>query len=177
MGGYGSGLWRSGSKKATAEDCLVLNTDKLARGRLLYSGVHSYGTLNWTNTVTGEKVSSCGYEVNTLNPSASWFRVFYTLTQTDEKVDYTIRFTTTNPNFGGTRWWYICPLLVNGRSCSRRVGKLYLPPGGKYYGCRVCYNLTYTSCQDSHKYDRMFAMLANDTGTTPAMVKRVLSRR
>jgi len=31
------------------------------------------------------------------------------------------------------------------------VGKLYLPPGGKYFGCRHCYNLTYKSCQESDK--------------------------
>ena len=174
MGGYGSGLWRSGSKKATAEDCLVLNTDKLARDRLLYSGEHSNGTLTWTNTATGEKVSSCGYEVNTLNPSASWFRVSYVITQNDEKVDCTIRLTTTRPTFGGIRWWFICPIVADGKPCNRRAGKLYLPPGGKYYGCRVCYSLTYTSCQESHKYDRMFAMLAKETEIMPGEIKRLL---
>jgi hypothetical protein len=40
------------------------------------------------------------------------------------------------------------------------VGKLYLPPGGRYYGCRHCYDLTYTSCQESHKYDGMWRALA-----------------
>jgi hypothetical protein len=35
--------------------------------------------------------------------------------------------------------------------CGRRVGKLYLPPGGRYYGCRQCHDLTYTSCQQSDK--------------------------
>jgi hypothetical protein len=40
---------------------------------------------------------------------------------------------------------------VNGRPCQRRVGKLYLPPGGRYYGCRHCHALTYTSCQEHDK--------------------------
>ncbi len=39
--------------------------------------------------------------------------------------------------------------------CERRVGKLWLPPGAIYFGCRHCYGLTYRSCQESHKRDRM----------------------
>jgi len=149
--------------------------DKLVRDGLIDSDLHAYGTLTWSNTYTGEKISSCGYEVNTLNPSSSWFRVFYTITRTDERIDYTIRLTITGPYFGGTRWWYICPLVKNGQSCNHRSGKLYLPPGGKYYGCRICYDLTYTSCQESHKYDSVFKMLAKDfPGTTAGDVKRLL---
>jgi len=26
-----------------------------------------------------------------------------------------------------------------------------LPPGGKYFGCRHCYNLTYQSCKEHDK--------------------------
>jgi hypothetical protein len=32
--------------------------------------------------------------------------------------------------------------------CDRRVAKLYLPPGGRYFGCRECYRLTYRSAQE-----------------------------
>lgn len=46
--------------------------------------------------------------------------------------------TATRPRFGGLRWWFVCPLVVKGRSCKRRVGKLYLPPHGRYFGCRHC---------------------------------------
>jgi hypothetical protein len=42
-------------------------------------------------------------------------------------------------------------LVVSGSPCYRRVGKLYLPPGGRYFGCRHCYDLTYTSCQEHDK--------------------------
>ena len=37
------------------------------------------------------------------------------------------------------------PLCRAGRPCGRRCGKLYLPPGGTYFGCRVCYDLSYAS--------------------------------
>jgi hypothetical protein len=66
-------------------------------------------------------------------------------------MDYRINLTTSCPNFGGSRWWFLCPLVVAGRACSRRVRKLYLPPGGRHFGCRHCYSLTYESCQTSDK--------------------------
>jgi hypothetical protein len=33
----------------------------------------------------------------------------------------------------------------------RRMGKRSLPPGDRYFGCRHCCELTYTSCQDRDK--------------------------
>jgi hypothetical protein len=53
--------------------------------------------------------------------------------------------------FGGTRWLFVCPLVVNGVACRRRVANLYLPPGGRYFGCRACHNLTYSSAQTHDK--------------------------
>jgi len=89
-------------------------------------------------------------------------------------MDYPVGLTTTPLPWGGVRWWFVCPLVVSGQACGRRVGKLYLPPGGRYFGCRHCYDLTYTSCQESHKFDGLYRMLAAETETSPAMVKRVL---
>jgi hypothetical protein len=71
----------------------------------------------------------------------------------------------------------IFPLIVNGRSCGRRVGKRYLPPGARYFGCRRCHDLTYTSCQESHRYDRLFKSLAADTGVDERLVRSMFSQR
>jgi hypothetical protein len=98
-----------------------------------------------------------------------WIRLFYTITRTHDKMDYRIRLTTTSPYFGGLRWWYICPLSVNGRSCHRRIGKLYLPNYARFYGCRHCYELTYRSCQEADK--RVYWLRHNpetDHGTPPS---------
>jgi len=85
----------------------------------------------------------------------NYVRLQYTQTNhyTKEKteVDYRVELATTPCNFGGVRYWFICPLVVNGRACQRRVAKLYLPPGGRYFGCRHCYNLTYESCKEHDK--------------------------
>jgi hypothetical protein len=42
-------------------------------------------------------------------------------------VDYKIRLETTRPNFGGLRWWFMCPLVRRDGGPPRRAAKLYLP--------------------------------------------------
>src|SRR5262249_46565638 len=97
-----------------------------------------------------------------------------------QSLNYPIGLTSTVPRFGGLRWWFVCPLVVRGVPCRRRVGKLYLPGNARYFGCRRCYDLTYTSCQESGKHDHLYALLAANMGTTPQEVKqlmRILERR
>jgi hypothetical protein len=71
----------------------------------------------------------------------------------EAKLDYSIRLVTTRPHLGGMRWWFICPLMVNGRPCRRRVAKLY--GNGKYFGCRTCKGLTYKSAKEAHQGQRV----------------------
>ena len=68
-------------------------------------------------------------------------------------MDYRVRLVTTRPTYGGRRWWFLCPLARNDGGPPRRVAKHYLPPGGTYFGSRQAYGLTYTSCQESGKFD------------------------
>lgn len=75
-----------------------------------------------------------------------------------EDVRIPVRLQTTPTQFGGERWWFTCPLVVNGIACNRRVGKLYLPPRAKYFGCRTCHGLTYQSSQEAHKMKRLPAL-------------------
>ena len=55
------------------------------------------------------------------------------------------------------------------------MGKLYLPPGGRYYGCRHCHELTYTSCQESRKYDGLWRRIAGEIGQDLDAVKRLMN--
>ncbi len=52
-------------------------------------------------------------------------------------------------NFGGERPWFVCPGVVNGVVCGRRVVILYGP--GKYFLCRHCYDLRYESQREDKK--------------------------
>lgn len=102
----------------------------------------------WINS-RGEETNSIGYWVNENNIGDLYLELRYTITKksSDEtgEMAYRVDLDRTSCNFGGFRYWFICPLIRKDIPCRNRVGKLYLPPGGKYFGCRQCYNLTYTS--------------------------------
>ncbi len=53
--------------------------------------------------------------------------------------------------FGGTRPYFMCPGVVNGVTCGRRVAKLLAT--GRYFLCRHCYRLAYES-QSESAWDR-----------------------
>ena len=157
------------SSRWTVEECKDLSITRLARAGVFGSGSGVYWTSRWT-TLGGQE-SSIGYSVWRRSSGDLYLRLGYTNTDglTGEKtdMDYTIDLATTPCNFGGVRYWFICPLAKNWKPCGRRVGKLYLPPGGKYFGCRLCYNLTYR-CQKEHD-KRLDAILRN-----PELLRRRL---
>ncbi len=76
----------------------------------------------------------------------------HTSSWTGEKsnMNNKIQLTTTSCNFGGQRYWFICPLSKNGRYCGKRVGVMYLI--GKWYGCRHCGEIAYASQMRGGKY-------------------------
>ena len=141
------------SFRNTVEECRSFDIPWLSRHGYFQGGFRS-GVIQWKNAA-GEVTSSIGIEVTVgdFGASAGYARLSYTETSRWSKekkdLDYTIELVTTPCNFGGYRFWFICPLIVDGYPCRRRVGKLYLPPGGTYFGCRHCHNLTY-ECQKEH---------------------------
>ncbi len=155
MGGYGSTRWKFHTKKDTVEDCRVLSVFDMKREGLLEPGPLRSGRWVWRNAYTNEIWASIGYKLLLGgNGNLSFLRLQYTITRWDnskQDMDYTVFLKNTACHFGGVRWWFICPLVVNGRNCKRRVGKLYLLSGGRYFGCRHCYDLTYQSSQESDK--------------------------
>jgi hypothetical protein len=130
--------------KTTVEEATDLSIFKLKEFGLLNG--YRTSTLTWTHKASG-KQNSIGITVNI--EDEPYVKVNYTITDrnTDEKTDYDykISLTTTPCNFGGVRYWFICPLSVNGVYCGRRTGTLYLASGGHYFGCRRCYDLSYES--------------------------------
>jgi len=111
------------------------------------------GNMIWTNNWSKAE-SSVGLEVSTYS---DYLRIYYTQTDryTEEKKEfnYKIPLTTTPCNYGGKRYWFTCPWYKNGQYCGRRVGTLY--KDGDYFACRYCYNLTYSSRNQSG-YSKMF---------------------
>lgn len=159
----------SWSDRSTVEDSKVLDIFWL-RQNDYFCGFRS-GTIKWSrgDNVTG----TIGIQVEVRNdpePGGS-VRLYYTSTShgTGEttNLDYRVSLNTTWCNYGKYRWWFECPLY----GCGKRVGKLYLPPGAKYFGCRNCHRLTYESCRESHGWAYRFA---KSNGFTMGQMKRSL---
>jgi len=144
MGGYNSGrppMYRT----SMVEDCLSLNVNYLHRQGSLRNG--SAGSLQWSSN--GRGLSSVGFRMEgnqlTLNyryrsSGGEWECI--------EEPIHVVR----NPcRFGGTRPYFICPGVMNGVVCGRRVVMLYA--GSNYYFCRHCYRLKYSS-QYAGSWDR-----------------------
>ncbi len=174
MGGYGSGRWGSHTKAVTVEEALGLPTTHVCSGLNMIADGKApawAGSLQWSRR--GRVCSTIGYTI-TDRGGAPVVRLHYTTTYASgEKVqsDYAVMARSTAPYFGGRRWWWICPLTKRGRRCGRRVGKLYLPPGAAYFGCRHCHELTYESCQESHAYDGLFRRMGFDRAVAQRLLK------
>jgi len=146
--GSGNRSHRHG-RKTTVEASLTLPMKELRRR--LYRG--AAGAFTWTRA--GGTSSSIGFFVRG-DCDALTVTLYYRWRDTDD-VRILVSLTTTPTQFGGKRWWLLCPGIGRGVACNRRVGKLYLPPGAKYFGCRRCHDLTYRSCQAAHREERLFA--------------------
>jgi hypothetical protein len=165
MGGYGSGRYAE-KYGYTVEDCLIININKMFRQKWIEPGKWSRGTLKWTRG--GRETGSIGYQAM-MDVEPPFIRIHYTWRKTENR-DYRVNLSTTNPYFGGKRYWFLCP------HCGRQVGKLYSPPNSSYFLCRTCQNLTYTSCRESHQYDILYAKLAADSGLSIEQTKKAMKR-
>lgn len=145
MGGYGSGNWIRSNRKYTVEEALALSMASFS-GQLRHL---SSGRVTWK---WNGGHASVGYLVrlgftNTIVLNYQWRKL--------ESVQTTIELQCTYPHFGGKRYWFTCPTITAGLMCNRRVGKLYSIPGQKYFGCRVCKDLSYRSSQEAHQLERI----------------------
>ncbi len=112
-------------------------------GYLPRGGEYVHGSIKWIYGLGGHE-NSIGFFVATKG-NDNHIRLYYTQTNgmSGEKEDfsYKVRLVTTPCNFGGTRYWFICPIANNGKPCGRRVGVLFQV--GKYFGCRYCGEIAY----------------------------------
>ena len=136
MGGFGSGR-PNGSGRRTVESCRSIDVNRLHHEGCLRAGWA--GAWQWDRD--GENVASINLraEADRLHLShrvriggGEW-----------EDVEETVRIVRVPCPFGGVRPYFICPGVVNGIACGRRVAKLHGP--GRYFLCRHCYRLAHAS--------------------------------
>jgi hypothetical protein len=139
---------RSCCEKELVDNCKMLSVFSLNRNQV-FSG-HMTATVEW-RALWDVASQSLGIEAFTTDnvDCAGSVQIRYELsnrlTGDCELIEYNVELEATPCNFGGIRYWFVCPLLRDGIACKGRVGKLYLPPNETYFGCRSCYNLTYRS--------------------------------
>lgn len=147
MGGWGSGRKHRG-RKQTVDESLSLDLNYIIR-----QGTRPrISTLNWT--VGKENVGSITYVIDE-GCGLPTLTLHYTFK--GEDVRQFIPIIGEEQPYGGMRYWMLCPLMSDsGLDCRSRCSKLYSPPGAKYFGCRKCYDLSYNSCNRSHKFDTLY---------------------
>jgi hypothetical protein len=133
MGGSGSGRWGWHFKKTTIEQCATIDASRWTKAGILHEGGTRSG---WESFVH--------YHVNITDVMHPYANLRYDL-RSGARLDYPVALQTTQPHYGGLKWWFTCPLVRNGQPCNRRVQKLFLPPRDSHFGCRHCYNFSYAS--------------------------------
>lgn len=147
MGGIGSGRWYRWDKKATVEDGLTLDLDKLLRDGAIIPGKIVEGNLTWRRTYDGTQVGSVGY--NAVMDDHLDARILLHYSWNDQPQQVHIPLITTTPHFGGIRWWFECPISGD------RASRLHSPPGYPGFASRKALGLGYASQNQSH-HDRLF---------------------
>jgi hypothetical protein len=168
MGGFGSG--RPSSGRNTVEESRSLDVLKLHRAGCLKPGWS--GIWQWTQG--GERVAWIGLR-------AEERRLVLTYRHRRgggewEDVEEPVRIVWQPCRFGGQRPYFVCPGVVNGVACCRRVIKLY--GAGTYFVCRHCYRLAYMS-QSEGPLDRLLRRankIRMRLGGAPGMASRFPDR-
>jgi hypothetical protein len=155
MGGIGSG-WQC-ERKLAVEDCLTLPASLFRRK--VAEGAFASGTVSWSHP-GADPFASIRYAATLSHDGSGYIRLRYMAR--GESMDYRVRLVTTRPNYGGLRWWFLCPVSAE-RGIEKRAAKLYLPPRAKVFGCREAHDLTYQSCRESWQFRNLFARLAAAT--------------
>lgn len=86
----------------------------------------------------------------------------------EHKFPLRIIITHTIPNYGGKRYWFICP------GCKRRVGILYIIAYGNIFKCRDCYSLIY---QSSATHDKREKQVTNILQESPQYINYLWTKR
>lgn len=175
MGGFGSGNPLGLCKRNTVEDSLILDVNRLVADGVIRDGHHVAASVTWLDSFTGGPGSVVHLRADARQVSVGTLHLEYELNLDRRPLLYAVDLSTSELPWGGLRWWIHCPIARDGLMCSRRCTKLYLPKGGVQFGCRSCHDLTYRSCQESHKNRYISKLLASMAGLDADVVEHLLS--
>jgi len=145
--------------RPTVEDCRQLSIFRLNK-------MGAFQSYYWSRTLRWSRCGRTLTEVSITthldpNVEVEYAQVDHNppevISLTEPDRGYKVRLEKTPCNYGGYRWWFLCPSWHYTQVCGKRVGVLYSVDN--YFRCRECQNLTYESCRESHKFDGMFRSL------------------
>ena len=152
MGGYNSGRWGG---RPTTNMSLRIDIAWMIRTGRARPGALVTGTLSWS--IGTEAAGSINYRADMCDPTLSYLHLSYQRTGDGQRETamQSIRLEFTEPNYGGRRWWMVCP------SRDVRVGKLYKPNGGDCFAGRKAWRLGYNSQRIEHSqrpFEKLFRL-------------------
>ncbi len=143
MGGFGSGR-TGGQPTAESTRSLVLTLKSLKLSRF------KPGDVLGGKLVFNDSGFSIDLKIHLTEPAGAYIEFSHETRDWQEgkrRVEYNVRLVWTVPNYGGRRWWFVCPRT------GRKNTKLFLPNGGWQFWSREAYRLGY-ACQREKGFDR-----------------------
>lgn len=132
------GRWPRWNKKSLVQNYLALDMAKISKQTDLEQSASYTWVWRRTDATTAPEAKIC-VEVH---PNQG---LHLSYSYAGESISpYLVPITTTQPYYGGKRYWFLCPK----KTCQRRVRVLY---AGKHFLCRHCQNLTYATAQTGGK--------------------------
>lgn len=139
--------------KPLVEDCLTLDLARLMRLGPICDGMAGHGVLDWS--IDGQSIGTVHFRLDLRDAAAARLVLAFGIADGAGKprsLSQAIRLAFTVPNFGGRRWWLICPVT------GQRVRCLHLPVGGDRFASRQALGLGYRVERLGH-FDRPFEKL------------------
>jgi len=153
MGGIGSGYTGRPGGKGTTEGTRNIDINRWRKkGKWKYeSGITSWST-------NGKKTAAINFRI-----IAEQNEIILSWVRNGIHESQTIRLYRKPQPYGKCRYYFICG------NCHTLRSKLY--ESMPFYICRVCRNLTYQSCNESHQFDRLGRLI----GMTPEGMRRYMN--
>lgn len=128
-------------KRQTLNECTKLSVQYLNENHLLKGYIEK--VLSWA---IGERIVARIRARVVTSSDPPYIQCIYKVTDEEGgavSYNYKILLTTTSCEFGGKRYWFLCP------QCTRRVGILYILD--EYFVCRICTGLHYKSQSENRQ--------------------------
>ena len=167
MGGPSSSRWGAyHQRRVTVEDCWMITTSKL-KSSFSELPATPPAAYCWAVKIASGKLKRVYFWINPhgSDDGQPLLKLVYDCNDSlSPRVKLAVELTYTHPNYGGLRWWFMCPLVRdNGKVCGKRIAKLWLPPGQRCFGCSGCHELTYKSSLECHGFDGLFSVMGTGT--------------